>query len=71
MFGLVKDLLGIYNIRPSRINTAILLSKVIIITFCAGYVHEGAKAFGKSIYKALKTSLTPFNSIPIVKDFSR
>lgn len=69
MFGLVKDLLEIYNIRPSRINTSILLSKIIINTFCAGYVQEGAEAYGEGVNKALEVFRVSFTSIPIVKDF--
>ncbi len=69
MFGLVKDLLEIYNIRPSRINTSILLSKVIINTFCAGYVQEGAEAYSDVVNKALEAFKITFKSIPIVKDF--
>ena len=69
MFGLVKELLEIYNIRPSRINTSILLSKIIINTFCAGYVQEGAEAYGEGVNKALEVFRVSFTSIPIVKDF--
>lgn len=68
MFGLVKDLLGIYNIRPSRINTMILLSKVIINTFCAGYVQEGAESFSEGVNKALEAFKITFTSIPYIKD---
>ena len=68
MFGLVKDLLGIYNIRPSRINATILLSKVIINTFCAGYVQEGAESFSEGVKKALEAFKITFTSIPIIKD---
>ena len=43
MFGLIKDLLAIYNVKPSKINASILLSKVIIQAFCAGYAQNGAE----------------------------
>jgi hypothetical protein len=70
MFGLVKDLLAIYNIRPSRLNTSILLSKVIVNTFCSGYVQEGAEAFGEGINKALEAFKVTFSSLPIVKELT-
>jgi len=54
MFGMVKDLLTIYNVTPSKVNTAILLSKVIINTFCAGYVQEGAEKYAAIISKSIK-----------------
>ena len=69
MFGMVKDLLEIYNIKPSRTNTSILLSKIIINTFCAGYVQEGAAAYSERVNRALSAFKITFTSIPIVKDF--
>ena len=67
MFSLVKDLLAIYNVKPSRTNTVILFSKVIIKTFCAGYIQEGAEKFGDGFKKAFAVSGIAFANIPFLK----
>lgn len=61
MFALVIDLLKIYNIRPSKLNATILLSKVVINTFLAGYSQAGAEALaeGACWIGASLTSIDP------------
>lgn len=53
MFAMCKDLLVIYNLKPSRFNIAILMARIIINTFCAGYVQNVAEEAGKLMEKAV------------------
>ena len=58
MFAMCKDLLVIYNLKPSRFNIAILMAKIIINTFCAGYVQgvteEAGNLAGKGVEGLVK-----------------
>lgn len=67
MFGLVRELLVIYHVRPSRTNTALLLGKVVSHTFFSGYVQEGAEMYGESIQRALEAFRVSFCELPLVK----
>ena len=68
MFALVRELLVLYHVRPSRANTALLLGKVVSNTFFAGYVQEGAEMSGEGVQRALEAFRVSFCELPLVRE---